>query len=835
MSDSFKKWLLTEIRDVLLRPATSPPFLLWCDPHHEWLDLLRASAASDDFELWAPKSNSETEHELIIRDRFFSTERAPRVVWLGCDRHDITWFKPFELEAEEVWEKTLLEALREYGVHIPREQEGDLVSLLPAHARQWLDQPKEVWQKELTPSNVKGGLLDDHRMLEALAGEEGEFDRLRTDELFDIFARRAKEDFGLPDPSGMNEEAWRISATACLLCTDAAHGSPTLQPSELDKIIPSGLARNRALSLLKQWQNHVQLIPSFERLVPQAEATIGLTYWARNLTSPPRSRSSRVVEEMLFAQMADRLERIENVDSLAVELEGNLQAFKDRETGFWGRQAAKRIGWRFFVELANVAALLVENAGAEKHWKTATDAVEWYSSRGWQLDQAGEQLFKESADLPTNLHRIRARLRRGYLRMMDRAGRGFSELLAKDSSKVFALPTAGEAALSELQRTKTATAIVFLDACRLELGHRLSQLLNQGEPTQRATVATAVAPIPSITALGMAFALPMEREQIQVSLSSDKKSFVVSAEGFDGNLAIAEQRRKWLTENFGVKDFLNVKEVIDGSSLKRASKSRQMVVVHSDEFDSHDGKLEMTGADTDLQRYVQTVRRLRDAGYNRVIVTTDHGFFHWQPDDDEIDGQKPAGKLQWQHRRAMVGYKLTHPQAIHLKVSQSDLEAMVPRSVSAFRTYGGLGFFHGGATLQELIIPTVVAQWPAKAKKINVVLKPVQYIASEIPRVQVQAGATGQITMFGPDSNLLARDVVVKVKDPSTGKVVFKHADPVTIEPQGEVITVPLSLVDPRPQLAFGTTLNVQLLDADDEEILAQEEVTLRTEINDEW
>ncbi|MBI2481029.1 MAG: hypothetical protein HYV60_21060, partial [Planctomycetia bacterium] len=72
---------------------------------------------------------------------------------------------------------------------------------------------------------VKGGLVDDHRLLETLAGEAGEFDRLRADDLFEIFARRATEDFGLPDPSGADEQAWRVATTACLLCTDAAHGS----------------------------------------------------------------------------------------------------------------------------------------------------------------------------------------------------------------------------------------------------------------------------------------------------------------------------------------------------------------------------------------------------------------------------------------------------------------------------------------------------------------------------------------------------------------------------------------------------------------------------------
>ena len=40
-------------------------------------------------------------------------------------------------------------------------------------------------------------------------------------------------------------------------------------------------------------------------------ATVGLTYWARNLTTMPRSRSSLAVEETLFNHTADRLDRLE--------------------------------------------------------------------------------------------------------------------------------------------------------------------------------------------------------------------------------------------------------------------------------------------------------------------------------------------------------------------------------------------------------------------------------------------------------------------------------------------------------------------------------------------
>jgi hypothetical protein len=725
--------------------------------------------------------------------------------------------------------------LREFGVYIPREHESEMISELPAYAREWFDQPKEAW-KELTPGNARGTLVDDARMLQVLAGEAGEFDRLHQEGRGDFFASRAVKDFGLPEPTGQTEVAWRIAATARLLATEAADGSPQESLHEGDKIIPPGQPRKRALGLLKSWQNDVRYIPTFEHLVSEADKTIGLAYWARNLSTLPRSRASRAVEETLFGLAVDRLDRVEQIDLLAQELDRNLQTYKDREKGFWGRQATVCVGWRFLVGLAGVANLLVENQGVAETWKSADDAVAWHGSRGWRLDWAGEQLFKEEADFPPKLHRVRARLRRGYLRAVDQVGAAFSELLVADSSKIVAMTTAGEAALVELQRQKGPTALVFLDACRLDLGWRLAEMLNQGEPTPRATVTAAVAPVPSITDLGMPLALPITRDKLHVGLTPNGKDFVVTTEGFNGNLALADERRKWLKQGLEVKDCLGIDEVLDGETLKPASKTRRLITVHGKELDQHDGRLQLTGADDHLNRYVQAIRRLRDAGYHRVIVVTDHGFFHWQPDEHEIEEEKPSGDLLWQSRRAMVGRNLAHPRAVKLPVPCSDLEAMVPRSVNAFCTYGRLGFFHGGATLQEMIIPVVVATWPAKSTKVEVVLKPVTHIATLTPRVQVQAGVPAQTggRLFATDANVLSRRVVVKVKEPVSGVLVFKHGEPVTVEPDKEPVTVSLQLVEPRPELTYGTQLVVQVLDADNEEILTSEPITLKVEIN-EW
>ena len=41
------------------------------------------------------------------------------------------------------------------------------------------------------------------------------------------------------------------------------------------------------------------------------------------------------------------------------------------------------------------------------------------------------------------------------------------------------------------------------------------------------------------------------------------------------------------------------------------------------------------------------------------------------------------------------------------------------------------------------------------------------------------------------------------------------------------------AIVQPKPELAYGTPLLIEVLDMDDEEILAREEVTLKIEITD--
>lgn len=847
---TLRQWLRQRIQHSLAHKNGPPPFVLWCDPQRVWKELLQKAAAGDaaggaGFDLWA-----EDEPELLLRQRFARAERRPRLVWLPVERRAITYFMAFALQAAEVVELSLPEALAQYGVELPAEQWAELAALLPAHARQWCDYPLRHWREHLSPGQVKTALVDDDTFLAALASSGRPLVGLLSAEALPLFNRRAQEDFGLPplyastqpapNPAALDSEAWRLSAVAALLLTEAEALQPNHPTGGGQAVIADPARRDRARKLLNTWKSQVDWMEAFEDLAQRADAQTALPFWARSLPDLPPPLSSPAVENSLFQRESEALARLEEFETLASRLEQGLPAYRQHAEGFWGSRARSRVRWDLLAELAATAALLRQHAQVAQGWKTLFDAVNWFTRSGWQVDQAGEALFRQDSLLPGALVGIRARLRKAYLRHLDRANTAFAGLLA--SAPALPLPYAGEALGTLLQTPlKQPTALVVLDACRYDVGCRIAEALNRGEPAPRASVSPAQAPLPSITPLGMSFALPGLSAQVQVSLKPGAaQPWLIQVPGFDGNLAEAAGRREWLKRTYKLKDeaLLSFKQVLDAAAPDQliVKALGKLVVVFDDDLDDHDQVLQPFGLEQIIERCAALLRRLRSAGYASVTVVTDHGFFHWEPQDDEKDAPLPGGEVLWKSRRAVVGRDLQHATALRRPVPgarESALECATPRSINAFKTYGGLGFFHGGATLQELVIPVLSVRWPQKGQKIGVVLKPVTQITSLAPRLQV--GPQGVQLNFASqmDENLSARPVVVRLLHPQSGKVLFKSRTPQTVEPGGATCTLEL-LPTPGAQAAAGTQLEIEVRDADDDELLDRGAATLLVEL-DEW
>jgi hypothetical protein len=835
--DSLRSWLRQEVQQVLKRKAAQPPFLLWCDPDRVWRELLVAAAEGGEFDLWA-----DDVHELLLRERFFKSPRSPRVIWLPVSREALSYIKVYEAEAE-VWELTLVNALTRYGVEIPQDQLPELAPLLPAHAREWLDLPKVTW-KELTYGSAKGTLIDDDLILETLASSENDFTALTDGDRFGVFARRVTEDFGLPSPDHADPSGWRRKAMAVLLVTDAAAKCPDNIPTTVSEmLVPEGTQRSSAMKLLSRWQKRRDLDERFEELANKADNQTGLGAWASGLTDLPQSLASPLAERAVYDAEVGRLQSLREFDSLAGRLTAMQQKCRDHAQGFWGAVAKVKVPWDCIAKLADLASLLRQQQDADKAWRSCSDAVAWFTGIGWKVDWAGEILFRDDASMPSELAEIRTRLKRAFLHHLARTNVTFSELVASASNPSVAgipldLPHAGEVILGTVEKAtiKDPMAVIFLDACRYDLGCRLAALLNEGEPVERAKVTTAKAPLPSITALGMAFALPVVSRSIRAAPSSGEASgWTVSVEGFEGNLSLAAVRRSWLKKTYQLKDsaILSLDEVADSGTPDDYTVKTlgRLTFLTADDLDDHDEVLRPFGADSILERYARVIRRLRTGGYTTVLVVTDHGFFRWDPESDEVEG-KPSGEVLWTSRRAVVGRNLKHATALAFGLPGGSLTCYCPRSINSFRTYGGLGFFHGGATMQEAIIPVISMHWPRKAKKVQVVLKDLPQITSLSPRVGV-APAQVQTDMFTDvDGNAMGRQIVVKIIDPANGKVVFRTESAVLIHPGSGVQAVELAKIE-GSQASIGAVLSIQVVDADDEELLDRGESVLKVEVDD--
>jgi len=727
--------------------------------------------------------------------------------------------------------------LAKYGVELSPDQLVELKPLLAAHAREWFNHPFSAW-KELTVGNAKGTLMDDEAVLEVLATPGGNFDELVAQDRFSLFSRRLSEDFCLPVPNEKDADGWRALALSALLCTEAAAKCPGQTPGEAKRIIPAGQQRERSLKLLNRWQKQVDLVDSFEKLAGKADAQTSLQYWARGLTVLPPPLSSPAAEKALFEKAVEQVASIEDFEALAKVLETNAGFYRNHADGFWGKRAQDRVRWGHLSKLATAASVLWEQTRAERRWKSPSDAVDWFTHQGWEADQQGEVLFRDDDDLPGGLVGVLARIRKAYMRHLDATNLAFSELLSHVGVESLALPFAGQV-INDLVTHATAkepVAVLVLDACRYDLGQRLAELLNQSEPIRRAEVSAARAPIPSITALGMPLCLPGIADHLKVEVQNGH--WRVTVDGFAGDLTEAEQRREWLKSTFKLKDKaarLTVNEIADAASPEWLSAKAlgRLVFVFGDELDDHDCVLKPFGLDQTLERYATVIRKLRSAGYYQVAVITDHGFYHWEPATDEKEMAKPEGEILMESRRTMAGHGLTHNSALKFGVTRSELEASIPRSVNCFKAYGRIGFFHGGTTLQELVTPVIIARWPKKARKVGVVIKPLGRITSLSPKVEIAPGSGEKDLLGTVDENLLSRKVLVKVIVPASGRTLFKARNPTVVQPGGETQTVELERIK-GAESPVGAELQLQALDADDEEILDRQTVTLQVEL-DEW
>ncbi len=262
---------------------------------------------------------------------------------------------------------------------------------------------------------------------------------------------------------------------------------------------------------------------------------------------------------------------------------------------------------------------------------------------------------------------------------------------------------------------KGKVCVLISDAFRYEVGEELQSLIRR-EDRFDAELNPALSCLPSYTQLGMASLLPHKTQQIVEDSSGEVVADGISATG-------TANRARILAQTVPASTAVLAKDVLAmGKEDSRALvRDHDVVYVYHNLIDktgdTRDTEERVFGAaEETLEELLRVIKKLANANASNIVVTADHGFIyqhHPLQDSDFLSAEPTGDEILYTDRRFVLGrglrehssFKTFQPQQLGLAGS---LQVQIPKSINRLRLKGsGSRFVHGGATLQEVVIPVI--------------------------------------------------------------------------------------------------------------------------------
>ena len=259
--------------------------------------------------------------------------------------------------------------------------------------------------------------------------------------------------------------------------------------------------------------------------------------------------------------------------------------------------------------------------------------------------------------------------------------------------------------------------VIISDALRYEVGEELLGRVRH-EDRYDAQLEAMLSMLPSYTQLGMAALLPNQALEI-----SDPGTAAVSADGL--STQGTPNRDKILKHALDGKGAaVRAEDVLsmNRDACRDLVRDNDVVYVYHNRIDATGDKKESEDrvfeeVEDTLEELVTLVKKLTSANATNLIVTSDHGFLYQNRplDESEFAGAEVHGReVVYLHRRFALGHGLSANSSLKKFTAAElglagDLEVQIPKSINRLRLKGsGSRYVHGGASLQEVILPVLL-------------------------------------------------------------------------------------------------------------------------------
>jgi hypothetical protein len=461
---------------------------------------------------------------------------------------------------------------------------------------------------------------------------------------------------------------------------------------------------------------------TYQRVADETETLLHDEVAIASVTDLGKRATFRFEEDLVLqaALTALQTSNWSNAGAWAAERTG------DDNASVWLRDNPHRRSAWALVDAAATLGSSIDAAGARLAPQPSLEAaLDAYAQRGAHVDQAHRHLEQRRSALlypqVPSFETIRSRLddaRRAWHTWADQWARDFNDVCREHG---FLPPTKLQQralfddVVAPTARESGTTALFLIDALRYEMAEELYRQL-ETTPATNVHLRGRLAELPSVTEVGMNALAPVARNaRLRPALTPDGDRLTGFSSG-EFRVFDPETRKRAMHERVGgaTCPWLSLSEVTgrDASSLKRSIAQARLVIVHDREIDTIGER--GAGArifDGALNGIRAAWRLLRDAGVQRFIITSDHGFLLLH---DQITTRHTYGRRSDpQARYVLTRTPAEAPDTIRVPLADlgyedTDAQVLFLLGIGVFDTGRPTGgFVHGGNSLQERVIPVL--------------------------------------------------------------------------------------------------------------------------------
>jgi len=521
---------------------------------------------------------------------------------------------------------------------------------------------------------------------------------------------------------------------------------------------------------VKSWMDSNRYKDSFERISKDIsdELNIGNIISYLDTSKVISCDTYEKCDQVVISHLLSKLDH-DSIDSIEM-----AKIINTREHTFWFENYKN-----IYKALLNASLLLDFVKETKLTMKSFQDGVQeyskyWYKADMYYRDYSVYSSKAEHLELLKSLNKkIEDVYLNSYLRELNDNWQEFAQTYTTNTSIPHQQKFFDSKVKPYLQKKKKVFVIIS-DALRYECGVELTSLIlaqNKKKDRFSATTSSMLSSLPSYTQLGMASLLPHEELSIK-----DKNDIVFIDDKSSSGIINRDKILKSYDENafaIGYEEFLKYKRDEGRDLVRNAS----VVYIYHDEIDKMGEKNEIKTFDavqSTFQSIIKIVKQISNFNGSNILITSDHGFLYTNQAtaDSEFCKIETKGAIKI-NRRFVIGQNLKETTCVS-KYKSSNLnidgnnEYLIPKSINKIRVQGGGNrFVHGGATLQELVIPLIevnIGKGKQEIKEVNIDIIPIRDISTNTVNI-----------------SLYQSEIVDEKTKPITLKISFQSADGVVL------------------------------------------------------